>query len=102
MKSNIRVEVTDPGEFHCFKLTLEPPRGEACQTHPDGECGGRFLDCVIYESAGQRIEIMLHASALVNLIHEANVALMSWQKDTSARLICQLTGLSEAQAREKG
>jgi hypothetical protein len=100
--SNIRVEVTDPSEFHCFKMTFNPPRGLQCETHPGGECRGALTDCVVYEAKGQRIEIMLHAAALVNLIHEANVALMSWQKDTTTRLICQLTGLTEAQAREKG
>jgi hypothetical protein len=73
----ISVEITDSTEFHCFRLVLNPP-------------------------SGQRIEIMLHAASLVNLIHESSVALCAWQRETSQRLILQVTGLSESEAREQG
>ena len=73
----IRIEITDPEEFHCFRMTLQPPSGE-------------------------QIEIMLHAASLVELIHEGSVALCTWQRETSSRLIQQLTGLSEQEARQAG
>lgn len=66
--SNIRVEITDPSEFHCFKLILNP------QSEP-----------------GERIEIMLHARSLVDLIHKCSLALCDWQADRSAYLIGKLT-----------
>lgn len=77
MAKNISVEITDPSEFHCFRLLLNPPKSAP-------------------------IEIMLHATSLVTLINEASLALCAWQRETSARLILQMTGLSEAEAREKG
>jgi hypothetical protein len=77
MSKKIEVEVTDLNEFHCFRMTLNPQSGE-------------------------HIEIMLHASALVDLIHECSVALCAWQKETTTHLICQRTGLSEEEARQQG
>jgi hypothetical protein len=65
--SNIVVEITDPSEFHCFRLILNP------QSAP-----------------GQRIEIMLHARSLVDLIHKCSIALCDWQADRSAYLIEKL------------
>ena len=73
----IEVAITDPEEFHCFRLTLNPKSGE-------------------------RIEVMLHASALVELIHECSTALCAWQTQTTTYLICQKTGLSEEEARRQG
>lgn len=73
----IRIEITDPGEFHCFRMTLNPPSGE-------------------------HIEIMLHATSLVNLLHEGSLALCEWQRQTSAQLILEKTGLTEQEARERG
>lgn len=73
----IRVEITDPSEFHCFRMVLNPP-------------------------GGPPIEIMLHATSLVNLIHECSVALSEWQRATSQMLILQKTGLSESEARARG
>jgi len=63
--SNIVVEITDIHEFHCFKLTLNPRSGE-------------------------KIEIMLHARSLADLIHKCNVAWCDWQRDSSAFLIDRL------------
>lgn len=60
------VEITDPHEFHCFRLTICPPTGET-------------------------IEIMLHARSLVKLIHQCSLALCDWQAQTSAELIEKLT-----------
>lgn len=77
MASKITVEITDPADFHCFRLAFE-------------------------SRDQQQIEIMLHARALVDLIHEASVALCAWQHSTSERLILQLTGLSEREARDRG
>lgn len=78
-EKNIQVEITDAKEFHCFRLVFNPR-----------------------SAPGQRIEIMLHATALVDLIHEASMALCQWQKVTTMSLILQLTGLTEDEAREKG
>jgi hypothetical protein len=75
---NIQVDITDAGEFHCFRLTFRPP-GEP-----------------------RNIEIMLHASALVDLIHECSTALCQWQKETTTYLICQKTGMTEEEARREG
>jgi hypothetical protein len=60
--SNIVVEITDPHEFHCFRLVLNPKSGE-------------------------RIEIMLHGRSLVDLIHKCSVALCDWQAQTTAELL---------------
>lgn len=73
----IKVEFTDIKEFHCFRLVLRPENG-------------------------QRLEIMLHARSLVELIHQSSVALCEWQAQTSSYLIQKITGLSEAEARERG
>lgn len=112
--SNIEVEITDASEFHCFKLVLNPksaPLGEvsACCGVPVLEAAPGQLICVacaqrcdaVIPSAG-KIEIMLHARSLVELIHKCSVALCEWQKQTTTQLICERTGLTEQQAREKG
>jgi hypothetical protein len=78
-ESNIRVEITDPSEFHCFRLVLNP------RSAPE-----------------QQIEIMLHARALVDLIHQCSSALCDWQAQTTSQLICRITGLTEEEAREQG
>lgn len=75
----IQVEITDAHEFHCFRMVLNPK-----------------------SAAGQSIEIMLHASALVDLIHQCSVALSEWQAQTTQFLILQKTGLSEEEARKSG
>jgi hypothetical protein len=73
----IKVEITDAREFHCFRMTLQT-------------------------SAGDEIEIMLHAAALVDLIHECSMRLCEWQKAASEYLICRITGLTPEEAREQG
>jgi hypothetical protein len=75
----IRVEITDATEFHCFRMVLNPR-----------------------SAPGQQIEVMLHATALVDLIHQCSLALCAWQKQTTTALILEKTGLSEDEAREKG
>jgi len=62
--SNILVEITDASEFHCFRLTFNPR-----------------------SAPGQRIEIMLHARSLVDLIHKCSLALCDWQKQTTDQLL---------------
>ena len=59
------MEITDPHEFHCFRLVLRP-------------------------QGGHEIEIMLHARSLVDLIHNCSTALCEWQAQTSAELIEKL------------
>ena len=86
--SNIRVEITDASEFHCFRLVLTPRVGIEEET-------GRIIP-------GPPIEIMLHARALVDLIHQCSSALCDWQKQTTTQLICERTGLTEDEARERG
>lgn len=76
---SIQVEITDATEFHCFRLTLNPR-----------------------SAPGQTIEIMLHARALVDLIHACSSALCDWQSQTTSALIQQMTGLSEEDARAQG
>jgi hypothetical protein len=61
---NILVGVTDITERHCFCLVINPS-----------------------SAPGQRIEIMLHARALVDLIHKCSIALCDWQAQTTAELI---------------
>lgn len=63
--SNIQVELTDASEFHCFRIVLNPRSGE-------------------------RIELMLHARSLVDLIHKCSLALCDWQAQTSADLLRRL------------
>lgn len=75
--SNIQVEITDPHEFHCFKLTLNPQGPEFNPLEPT--------------STAPRIEIMLHARSLVDLIHKCNLALCEWQQQTSQYLLDRLT-----------
>ena len=62
---NIRVEITDLSEFHCFRVALK-------------------------SRDGHEIEIMLHATDLVDLVHKASMALCQWQKETSAHLLSLL------------
>lgn len=65
---NIQIEITDPHEFHCFRLVLNPKANS-----PDGETG--------------EVEIMLHARSLVDLIHKCSLALCDWQSANSKELI---------------
>jgi hypothetical protein len=65
--SNIQVEVTDPSEFHCFRLILNPA-----------------------SAPGERIEIMLHARSLVDLIHKSSLALCDWQAANTDYLLKKL------------
>ena len=75
--SNIQVEITDPSEFHCFKLTLNPKAEETGQEV-------------------HRIEIMLHARTLVDLIHKCSLAYSDWAADRSQYLIDRLVRLYAA------
>jgi hypothetical protein len=77
MTSNIEVDITDASEFHCFRLVFNPATGE-------------------------RIEILLHAASLVDLTHKLSLVLCEWQRQTTEHLICQKTGLSAEEARERG
>jgi hypothetical protein len=61
---NIQVDITDASEFHCFRLTLNPT-----------------------SAPGERIEIMLHARSLVDLIHKCSLALSDWQAETTDYLL---------------
>jgi hypothetical protein len=72
---NIQVEITDPSEFHCFRLILNP------QSAP-----------------GERIEIMLHARSLVDLIHKCSLALCDWQAQNTQYLIDRLSSYAEGKA----
>jgi hypothetical protein len=64
---NIRVEITDASEVHCFKLTLN---------------ANRYQGAMVEAPA---IEIMLHARSLVDLIHKCSTALCDWQAQTAAK-----------------
>lgn len=89
--SNILVEITDPQEFHCFRLVLNPrgtpehgPLACHCGALPGEE---HELGC---PNAVARIEIMLHARSLVDLIHKCNLALCDWQAAQSQYLLDRL------------
>jgi hypothetical protein len=75
----IQVQLTDATEFYCFRMLLRPR-----------------------SAPNQHIEIMLHAYALVDLIHECSTALGAWQKQTTIDLLQQKTGLSEEELRQSG
>ena len=80
--SNIIVEVTDAREFHCFRLVLNPK-----------------------SAPGERIEIMLHARSLVDLIHKCNIALCDFQKQSTdylLRLIEERGGTEIAKVGQEG
>jgi hypothetical protein len=64
---NIQVEITDESEFHCFMLVLNPS-----------------------SAPGERIEIMLHARSLVDLIHKCSLALCDWQAQKTDYLLKKL------------
>ncbi len=117
--SNIQVEITDASEFHCFKLTLNPkgtpdhaPCSQCCEAVllPVGdregtmhyECEACGKPCDAMPAPNARIEVMLHARSLVDLIHKCSLALCDWQSQTAEHLICQITGLDAKEAREKG
>ena len=99
MTPNIQVEITDASEFHCFRVLLNPKGHDVgC---PASVVPGATCVCLA-EGAGARLEIMMHARSLVELIHECSVALCEWQKQTTTKLILEKTGLSEAEARKAG
>ena len=68
---NIRVEITDAREFHCFRIVLE---------------------AAVERAGGERhpLEIMFHARQLVDLIHKASVALCEWQAETTGFILERL------------
>src|SRR5690242_5534979 len=85
---NIQVSITDPHEFHCFRLLLNPKGHDSgcervTEPHQPCTCGA--------QGEGTRIEIMLHARSLVDLIHKCSSALCDWQAMTSSYLIERLT-----------
>jgi hypothetical protein len=78
-----KIEITDPTAHHCFLLTINPK----AQPGVDGP---------------DRIEIMIHAVALVGLIHQCSLALSEWQRQTTEELLRQITGLTADEMRAKG
>ena len=64
---NIKVELTDASEVHCFRLTLNPK-----------------------SAPGEKIEIMFHARSLVDLIHKCSLALCDWQAKNTDYLLKKL------------
>ena len=96
---NIQVELTDASEFHCFRLVLNPkaaPLGElsACCGAPALQatpgvliCSACAKQCTMEIPSQGRIEIMLHARSLVDLIHKCSTALCDWQKQTTDYLL---------------
>ena len=95
---NIQVEVTDVRELHCFRLLLNPksaPAGEVSSCcgvpilrTPDGFfCTMCAQKCEVTVVGSGRIEVMLHARSLVDLVHKCSTALCSWQKQTTDYLL---------------
>jgi hypothetical protein len=96
--SNIQVEITDPSEFHCFRLVFKPkPLSECCHARIEEQIlreGTYCSKCGHPAEATQpQIEIMLHARSLVDLIHKCSLALCDWQADRSAYLVEKLTSI---------
>lgn len=109
---NIQVEITDAHEFHCFRLVLNPkgrPAGfpvSACcgdSVHVSGsnpnpyKCVRCGQWCDLAPEGAGRVEIMLHARSLVDLIHKCSSALCDWQAQTSQYLIDRLRSTGVAQ-----
>lgn len=87
--SRIQVKITDIHEFHCFRLLLNPKGHEpSC---PAATLPAEPCDCSA-EGKGMRMEIMLHATSVVDLIHKLSCALCEWQGQTSRYLLDRLTG----------
>jgi hypothetical protein len=76
---NIRVEITDASEFHCFRLVLNPSSVPVNL--------GVSKEAEEPETYTPSIEIMLHARSLVDLIHKCSLALCDWQAQTTGYLI---------------
>lgn len=74
--SQIRVEMTDSRERHCFRVVFKT------RLNPNSP-------------ADHEVEILLHATSLVELIHSASTALCKWQHETSGYLLERLTGVQE-------
>ena len=117
--ANIRVEITDAREFHCFRLVLNP-RFEECQNcegrgavmierslyvheeehfdqHECPTCRGEGKLLIV----GSGLEIMLHARSLVDLIHKCSLALCDWQAQTCAALIERLHQVMDRESTAK-
>lgn len=90
--SRIVVEVTDPKEHYCFRLTFKAREARYCETHPAGECDITGPACVLRIVPCEPIVIMLHGRSLVDLINKASIALCDWQAETTAYLIEKITG----------
>jgi len=96
---NIQVDITDASEFHCFRLVFNPNlRSNCCDAALDlWATGGAFCSACRKPlgPAPERIEIMLHARSLVDLIHKCSLALCDWQAETTAHLIDMLARTKE-------
>jgi|GEM_PF-5973375 len=69
-KQHIEVQVTDSTEFHCFRVIFWAALEPGAQRH--------------------KIEIMLHATQLVDLLHKGSQALGEWQCQTTDYLLKRL------------
>lgn len=70
---NVRIEITDIAQPHCFRLILSPRTAPATEPSPEHD-----------------IEILLHARQLVHLIHKLSLALSDWQAQTTEYLLDRL------------
>lgn len=66
---NISVELTGPEEFHCFKLTFKAQNAE----HP--------------------LEIFLHTTQAIDLVHKLSLAICEKHRQDSAELLRIKTGV---------
>jgi len=88
-----------------YKIKIQGAREFRCFIHSETviSAAGRYPNCFKLtlnpaSAPGERIEIMLHARSLVDLIHKCSVALCEWQSQTSAHLIEVLSD----EARKRG
>ena len=66
-ESNIEVVVTGPNELHCIKLVFRARLGDECDRQP--------------------IEIYLHTTQAVDLLHKLGVGISEYFRKASAELL---------------
>ena len=95
--SRIQVEITD----FFFRWLLNTRSENTAQTpwtsdiNAAGFSEPHCFRLVFNPLTGERIEIMLHARSLVDLIHQSSAALCEWQHHTTAYLIDRIRSAAQ-------
>jgi hypothetical protein len=81
--SNIEVILTDPSVFHCFKIVFGvKPTPDAIERVP--------------------LEIFLHTTQAIDLLHKLSLALCEKHRQDSAELLRVKTGMSSEELKRSG